>query len=348
MTKRMFVGAAALALLCLGIAAQADVFNMDTGMTSLTTVTVGDPGNPGELSGSGAGGYGPDGILGSVNYAYQMGKFEVTAAQYTEFLNAVAKTDTYGLYNTSMQSSSYGCKIQRTGTDGGYIYSVAAEWANRPVNYVSWLDAARFANWLCNGQLTGVQGLLTTEDGSYFINGTSDAVSVMRKAGATWVIPSEDEWYKAAFYDPNKPGGAGYWDYPTRSDILPSNVLGNPTDPGNNATVWAGGSYTIGSPYWRTEVGAHENSESPYGTFDQGGNVSEWNEAVFNASVRGESGGAFIATGLNMRAIIRGYSSPNYEDGDGGFRLGIVPEPSSILVLVGGLGTLFGFRRRRA
>ena len=84
---------------------------------------VGNPGNAGELSGSGAGGYGPDAIVGAVDYAFRMGKFEVTAGQYTEFLNAVAATDTYGLYNTSMWSDSWGCKIQRGGSAGSYNYS---------------------------------------------------------------------------------------------------------------------------------------------------------------------------------------------------------------------------------
>src|SRR5665647_1441137 len=73
---------------------------------NMETVPVGNPGNAGELSGAGAGGYGPDRICGAVAHAYNIGKYEVTAGQYTEFLNAVAKTDTYGLYSTSMQSLS--------------------------------------------------------------------------------------------------------------------------------------------------------------------------------------------------------------------------------------------------
>ena len=113
-------------------------------------MTVGNPGNAGEWAGESYGGYGPDRICGAVDYTYNVGKFEVTAGQYTEFLNAVAATDTYGLYSTSMWSGSYGCKIGRTGSAGSYNYSVAAAWADRPVNYVSWGDSARFANWLTN------------------------------------------------------------------------------------------------------------------------------------------------------------------------------------------------------
>ena len=83
------------------------------------------------------GGYGADRICGAVGYTYNIGKYEVTAGQYTEFLNAVAKTDTYGLYNTNMWSSTYGCKIQQSGSSGSYTYSVASDYANRPVNYVA-------------------------------------------------------------------------------------------------------------------------------------------------------------------------------------------------------------------
>ena len=152
-------------------AVQADVFNLGgtrnpttgtwTGLASLETVLVGNPGNAGELSGPGAGGRvdcGPDRICGGVDYEYRIGKYEVTSAQYCEFLNAVARADTYGLYDPNMWSYPMGCKIQRGGTSGSYAYSVDPNWGNRPVNFVSWGDAARFTNWLHNGQPTGVQG----------------------------------------------------------------------------------------------------------------------------------------------------------------------------------------------
>ncbi len=101
---------------------------------SITTLSVGDLGNAGELSGGPSGGYGPYRICGAVDYTYNIGKYEVTAGQYSEFLNAVAKTDTYGLYNPSMWSHIYyASKIQRTGEPGSYTYSVAADYANRPV-----------------------------------------------------------------------------------------------------------------------------------------------------------------------------------------------------------------------
>jgi formylglycine-generating enzyme required for sulfatase activity len=57
-------------------------------------VEIGDPGNDCDVQ--------SQGCFGSVFYTYLIGKYEVTNAQYVEFLNAVADTDTYALYNTNM------------------------------------------------------------------------------------------------------------------------------------------------------------------------------------------------------------------------------------------------------
>ena len=315
----------------------------------IDTVTVGNVGNAADTRYNSM-------AVGAVGYTYQMAKYDVTAGQYTAFLNAVAATDTYGLYGTGMNYDSspaaWGCNIDRSGSSGSYTYSVAPDWANRPVNLVGWGDAARFANWLYNGQPTGPQGLATTEDGSYYLNGATSNAALMvvtRKANATWVIPSEDEWYKAAYYDPAQPGGAGYWDYPTRSNTVPGNVL----DPAgtNNANHYdysGTGSFTIGAPYWRTEVGAFAASPSAYGTFDQGGNVYQWNEANISGGSRGLRGGSFYDLGNNLRASDRSYSllvTPTDEYNDIGFRVSEVPEPASLVIMaLGGGGMLL--RRR--
>ena len=82
----------------------------------IETVPVENPGNAGELSGEGAGGWGISAVVGAVDYEYNIGKYEVTCAQYVEFLNAAAATDPHGLYNSDMWSDTYGCKIQRSGS----------------------------------------------------------------------------------------------------------------------------------------------------------------------------------------------------------------------------------------
>jgi len=116
-------------------------------------------------------------------------------------------------------------------------------------------------------------------------------MTVTRKANATWVIPSEDEWYKAAYHK-NDGVADNYWDYPTSTNAVPNN--GNPGgDTGNSANYWYG-DYTIGGPYWRTPVGYFGNSVSPYGTFDQGGNVWEWNESAITPTTRGARGGSIL------------------------------------------------------
>jgi formylglycine-generating enzyme required for sulfatase activity len=141
---------------------------------------------------------------------------------------------------------------------------------------------------------------------------------VVRKSGAQVWLPSENEWYKAAYHKNDGITG-NYFDYPTSSDSIPSNDLINP-DPGNNATFYDG-SFTIGSPYYRTEVGAHENSDSLYGTFDQGGNVWEWNETLIG-STRGLRGGSYDYDGDYLRSGYRNYDDPDNEYNDIVFGLG--------------------------
>lgn len=301
----------------------------------LFVLPVGNPGNPGIQSGySGGQGTGPLRICGQVDYEFYIAKFEITAGQYVEFLNAIATDDTYGVYTPNMATSGTGCGIYRYGDPGSYFYYVAPDWENRPVNFVSWGDAARFANWMHNGQPVGTQGASTTEDGAYTLNGAiSDNAlnAVVRNAGWRWAIPSEDEWFKAAYHQNDGVTG-NYWAYPTRTNTPPDNHLLTP-DPGNNAnyTVVMGPS-TIGAPYWRTEVGAFSKSLSPYGAFDMGGNVSEWNEAIMDLSgmgwfVRGARGGDFGGFGgvnylkSNARMAASMYESPSTKGDEIGFRL---------------------------
>jgi len=277
-------------VLALGVLAGVCVAQAQAAPLVIETVIVGNPGNAGDPIQF-------QGSFGAVGYRFAIAKYEVTTGQYTTFLNAVAASDPYGLYDTRMWTHAQGCKIERIGAPGSYAYSVAPDWANRPVNFISWGDAARFANWLHNGQPTGPPDLPTTEDGSYFLDGKQsdfELESVVREPGATWVIPTENEWYKAAYHKNDGVTG-NYFSLPTATSAAASNDLIDP-DPGNNATFQRspGADFTIGAPYWRTEVGAHENSESPYGTFDQGGNVLEFNETVPETDIRGIRGGSWF------------------------------------------------------
>lgn len=297
---------------------------------NVDVVIVGNAGNAGELSGQGAGGEGPDAVVGGVDYTYSIGQFEVTAGQYTGFLNAVAQTDTYGLYNTLMWNDAFGCKILRSGSPGSYSYSVSAALADRPVNFVDFWDTTRFANWLHNGQQAGQQDATTTEDGAYTVSGYtgSDGSWITRNPGATWVIPTEDEWYKAAYHKNDGLLG-NYWDYPTESDsILLSDA--------NYANL-------VGQT---SKVGAYSHAPSPYGTFDQAGNVWEWGETLVDASRRGVRGGSFGSIDDHLHAAFRSnLDIPSAEYNGVGFRVALVPEPATLSLLA--LGGLLVTRRRR-
>ena len=334
----------------LGLAAMLLAASGAMAQVSIETVPVGNPGNAADTRYNNI-------SVGAVAYEYNIGKYEVTAGQYCAFLNAVAATDTYGLYLTAMDSSSHGCQITRHGTSGNYTYDFSgrpsgtteADWANRPVNFVFWSDAARFANWLTNGQGNG-----STETGAYNLNGARTNAALMAvimpsaAQRATWsnganpyfLLTSEDEWYKAAYHNKTAELAATYFNYPTSSNSVPSNGLTSP-DGGNNANFYQSG-YTIDSPYYRTPVGEFELSDSPYGTFDQGGNVWEWNEANISG-YRGLRGGAFNSYDYYLHASYRAYH-PSAQSDVVGFRVSVVPEPASMAVLA--LGGVAVMRRR--
>jgi formylglycine-generating enzyme required for sulfatase activity len=152
-------------------------------------------------------------------------------------------------------------------------------------------------------------------------------MAIVREPDATWVIPSEDEWYKAAYHYNDGVTG-NYWDYPTESDTVPTLEAPPGTDLTNGSANYYDSGYAIGSPYYRTEVGAYDAkpSDSPYGTFDQGGNVWEWNEAILYGSDRGVRGGSFITYDIYLHAAHRGSGGyPTHQDGFVGFRVSEVP-----------------------
>jgi formylglycine-generating enzyme required for sulfatase activity len=305
----------------------------------IDTVLVGNAGNVPDTR------YG--GSFGAVGRAYRIGKFEVTAGQYTELLNAVAASDPFELYNPLMDyyaaPASSGANIHRTGSPGDYRYSVPAEWAKRPVNYVSFWDAARFANWLHNGQPMGTEGPGTTEDGAYVNVGNQ--ATFARQPGARFWIPSEDEWYKAAYHDRSAGLAAVYFDFPTGTNSTPGIDITEATNPGNNANFHPN-NYAIGSPYYRTEAGEFDLSESAYGTFDQAGNVWEWND-ILGTGERGLRGGSFSSGGSSLlHASLRLSRIPTGEFSDWGFRMATIPEPSSLALCFAVVRVLLMERRQ--
>ncbi|MFG0327502.1 MAG: formylglycine-generating enzyme family protein [Phycisphaerales bacterium JB037] len=302
-------------------------------------VTVGNAGNAAD----------PTTGFGSVGYEYRIGTYEVTNAQYAAFLNAVAASDPNQLYTTLMGSDARG-GITRSGSDGSYTYSVKANMGNKPVNFVNWYDAARMANWMTNGQGSG-----GTESGVYTLTGI-DSISTINRdlSNPNQVfIPNEDEWYKAAYHQPETLGGDsdGYWLYPTASNSVPTIAMASSTgdisNPGTNvANYLFGADWNSVNGHVTTVGSAGPDSASFYGTSDQGGNVWEWNETLFVSS-RGIRGGSWEDFEDALRSSEGSHHAPTDKLPYIGFRLARpVPGPGPVaLVAVG--APLLARRRRR-
>ena len=295
--------------------------SLPTSAVTIDWVTVGGAGNADDTTG-----------YGGVATDYRIAKYEVTNAQYAEFLNAVAGTDSYALYNTSM-GSGYG-GITRSGSSGSYTYSAISGRGNIAVNYVSFFDSARFANWLHNGQLSGAQDSSTTEDGAYTFSGATSIST--RNAGANIFLTSQDEWYKAAYYDT---GSLSYYDFPAGTD---STILcASPGATANTANCFNAAG---GGP---TDVGSYTGSSSPNGTFDQGGNLWELVEPTVSGGNPGLRGGAYSHNSYAVKASYLVGSTPTSENINVGFRVAsLVPEPGTGLLLSMGMLGIAGRRRR--
>ncbi len=185
------------------------LFASPAAAVSINWVTVGDPDNVPDSS-----------SYGAVTYTYRISVTEVTNSHYSEFLNAVDPTgaNALGLYNASMEEDPNGGIGFDVTNPVGSRYLTKLGFTNKPANYVSFYDALRFTNWLGNGQGSG-----DTETGGYtLLGGTatpSNGTTVTRNAGATIFLPSEDEWYKPAYYDAVS---ASYYEYPAGSDTQTS------------------------------------------------------------------------------------------------------------------------------
>ncbi len=321
---------AAAAALCAS-ATSAGVISFGTSAAAYNLVPIGNPGNVANPSA-------PTGTPnvrslggGSVAYLYEIGATEVTNSQYAYFLNSVAKTDTYNLFNSSM-------RISRTGSAGNWSYSTTPANANRPVGWVSALDTFRFANWMQNGMpTTGVQNASTTENGVYNM-----ALSQpIRQAGASFWIPSVNEWYKAAYYNPTlNSGSGGYMLYPVNSNSIVSG-----TAPGGATTASIANAYN-GS----INVGSYTSATSFYGAFDMAGNVSERLDTISGSSYTyalshwvspASQTASNSSTTFNVASI-------GGEQAQLGFRIAAVPEPSTIVLAgMGAASAFIGLNRKK-
>ena len=283
---------------------------------TIETVTVGNPGNVADTNGYGA-----------VGYTYNIGKFEVTNAQYAAFQNIVVSSPAAAAFY------SLPLGWGRAYDGPVYLSGATSDSQDKPVTGISLYDALRFANWLNNGQGNG-----STETGSYTMGGvtnTGTSVLVPRNAGASWVVANENEWHKAAYYDPTKNSGAGgYWQYATQSDTIASRSQS------------AANGANIGFNLTAQTVGTYVNAASFYGTFDQTGNAAEWMEETPNANLRGGSWSS--AQGDQRTRWFTAGSGGTFEAV--GFRVALItpiPEPSAYGAAMGVMALGVVMMRRR-
>ena len=255
-------------------------------------VTIGNPGNPGDTRAEAN----PTGC-GAVGYEYKIGKYEVTNTQWDAFISAAGAP-------TGNPSNGYDENAYWSGT-------------NVPTNEVSWYEAAQLCNYLTSGDKS---------KGAYLFSGNNtnpgDFVGIDRESaisayGTVYVIPTEDEWYKAAYY---KPDGSGYSLFANGTDIAPVR------DTESNYGLG------IGQP-WDVGTGAVEQN----GTFDMMANVGEWTEVLIGPyrNFRGGSYGELYADHLESSYRLDDVN-PYAEDLNLGFRIVSVPEPTTLFLL--GLG----------
>jgi formylglycine-generating enzyme required for sulfatase activity len=310
------------------------VYGLDAHAVTIDWVPVGNLGNTADTP---ANCLGSPADCGSVDHAYYISQHETTNAQYAEFLNAVDADggNALALYNGSMGSDAGNGGIDFvSGNPSGSKYVVKPGFVNKPVTYVSFYDALRFANWLNNGK-----GIGDTETGAYTVTaGGITANSITRNPSAITFLTSENEWYKAAYYSP----GGVYYEYPAGDDAPTTCAIPGATP--NTANCLPDGPDAV------TNVGAYTGSASPYGTFDQGGNVWEWNEATYDPG-RGLRGGDFGSLAGSLAASIPYYNFvvPSFEARYLGFRVAsLVPEPGPGLLGMTAVLGLAACRRRRA
>lgn len=260
---------------------------------------------------------------GGVSYVYRMGATEVPQDWITQATNL-------GLTNVT----------------GG-------AWSGlQPAANMSWFEAAAFVNWLNTS--TGHQAAyqLSTQGPIPTMRLWSSAEAwqlggqnLYRHKDTYYFLPSEDEWYKAAYHKNDGPS-ANYWDYGTGSNSIPIAV----------ASGTEAGTAVYDQPHGGTAPAAVDNNGglSAYGTRGQHGNVEEWIESAFDGlnndalENRTFRDGLWGLPELEVRSSFRNVRPPLNSDNPAvGFRVASVPEPSSALLMIGpGLMLLSQERRR--
>jgi len=345
----------------------------DAGAVTVDWVTVGDPGNVADTSG-----------FGAVGYGYRIGKFEFTFGQYMQFLNAVDPdgTNPASLYNqipgyrpfsNSMGDIPYGGISLTMSNAPGTKYGLLPNMGDKPVTSVSWFNAARVANWLHNGAetySTSTAGAAAIGNGAYTLGSSIGGGMPARNPDARVWIPSEDEWYKAAYY---KGGGttSGYWPYASQANALTPvfcTVTGSGTRDGMSPVTAPGYANYNYSCQWNLQPdGFHAchlltvgttGKSSAYGTYEQTGNVWEYVTVSFAASGTTVIRGGGFTSGDNTSSTNSRIVNQNGEGNTTwyGFRLATtasspspIPEidPAGLASVVALLGGVLGWVERR-
>jgi formylglycine-generating enzyme required for sulfatase activity len=289
---------------------QADTFGTSGNEFTIDFVNIGNTGNAADTT-----------TYGAVPYEYRMGKNEISQ-------DAIDNAAASGMANVT-----------------------AGPWTgNQPAATINWYEAAAFVNFLNTSTGNTAAYDLAWNGSAWSMNlwsseqaWTAGGTNLYRNKDAYYFLPSENEWYKAAYYNA---AGTNYFLYPTASSSAPTAVAS-----GTNA-----GTAVYNSVVSVPAIVDSAGGLSPYGTMGQGGNVFEWTESAFAGTNSSSSEGRAIRGGYwldpegSLRSSGRGYGDgdPTIELDVIGFRVASVPEPSTYALLaMTAAGALWMARRRR-